>query len=34
MSLIGPEPIAESEIQKYSSCYQDYVRVRPGLIDL
>ena len=34
MSLVGPRPIVESEISYYSSAYDLYTRVKPGLTGL
>jgi Undecaprenyl-phosphate galactose phosphotransferase WbaP len=34
MSLVGPRPIIEAEIEKYGSAYQLYTRVRPGITGL
>ncbi len=34
MSLVGPRPIVDSEIDKYGKAYGDYVRVRPGMTGL
>lgn len=34
MSLIGPRPIVEAEIEKYGKCYELYKQVRPGLTGL
>jgi Undecaprenyl-phosphate galactose phosphotransferase WbaP len=34
MSLIGPRPIVEQEIEKYGKCFDLYVQVRPGLTGL
>ena len=34
MSLIGPRPIVDDEVEKYSSCYELYKQVRPGLTGL
>ncbi|MGO4166213.1 sugar transferase [Novosphingobium sp. YAF33] len=31
MSLVGPRPIVEQEVQKYGSYFEHYCRVRPGL---
>lgn len=32
MSLVGPRPVPQAELQKYYGIYaQDYLRVRPGL---
>ena len=31
MSLVGPRPIVDAEIEKYGKAYGDYVRVRPGM---
>lgn len=34
MSLIGPRPIVEAEIEKYGKCFELYKQVRPGLTGL
>lgn len=34
MSLVGPRPIVDAEIEKYGACYQLYCRVRPGITGL
>jgi len=34
MSLVGPRPIVEGEIEKYGDDYDLYLRVRPGLTGL
>lgn len=34
MSLVGPRPIREAEIQRYARRYRDYCRCRPGLTGL
>jgi lipopolysaccharide/colanic/teichoic acid biosynthesis glycosyltransferase len=34
MSLVGPRPIVETEINKYGAILEDYLRVRPGLTGL
>jgi len=34
MSLIGPRPIVEAEVEKYGKCFDLYVQVRPGLTGL
>jgi lipopolysaccharide/colanic/teichoic acid biosynthesis glycosyltransferase len=34
MSLIGPRPIVEAEIQKYGKCFDLYIQARPGLTGL
>ncbi len=34
MSLVGPRPIVEEEIQHYASSYRVYTQVRPGLTGL
>ena len=34
MSLVGPRPIVESEINKYGEHYRDYCAVRPGITGL
>lgn len=34
MSLVGPRPIVENEIDKYREAYPLYLRVRPGLTGL
>lgn len=34
MSLVGPRPIVDDEIQHYAASYQMYTRVRPGLTGL
>ncbi|HWA98568.1 MAG TPA: exopolysaccharide biosynthesis polyprenyl glycosylphosphotransferase, partial [Pirellulales bacterium] len=34
MSLVGPRPIVEAEIEKYSQAFPIYLRVRPGLTGL
>ncbi|WP_425614475.1 undecaprenyl-phosphate galactose phosphotransferase WbaP [Anatilimnocola sp. NA78] len=34
MSLVGPRPIVQAEIEKYGDCYEQYVAVTPGLTGL
>jgi Undecaprenyl-phosphate galactose phosphotransferase WbaP len=34
MSLIGPRPIVEAEVEKYGDCFELYIQVRPGLTGL
>ena len=34
MSLVGPRPIVEEEIEKYGDTYEMYLRVQPGLTGL
>ena len=34
MSLIGPRPIVDAEVEKYGKCFELYVQVRPGLTGL
>jgi len=34
MSLVGPRPIVDAEIEKYGDLYKLYVRVRPGMTGL
>jgi Undecaprenyl-phosphate galactose phosphotransferase WbaP len=34
MSLVGPRPIVEAEIEKYGHVFNDYCRVRPGITGL
>lgn len=34
MSIVGPRPIVENEINKYGEFYRDYCTVRPGLTGL
>ncbi|MCL1986054.1 MAG: undecaprenyl-phosphate galactose phosphotransferase WbaP [Betaproteobacteria bacterium] len=34
MSLVGPRPIVEKEIEKYGQVFGEYLRVRPGLTGL
>jgi lipopolysaccharide/colanic/teichoic acid biosynthesis glycosyltransferase len=34
MSLIGPRPIVEAEIEKYGKCFELYIQARPGLTGL
>src|SRR5215203_1538284 len=34
MSLVGPRPIVDAEIEKYGKCFGFYVQVRPGLTGL
>ncbi len=34
MSLIGPRPIVEEEIEKYGECFELYKQARPGLTGL
>lgn len=34
MSLVGPRPIVEKEIEKYGDTYEMYLRVQPGLTGL
>ena len=34
MSLIGPRPIVDAEVDKYGDCFELYIQVRPGLTGL
>ncbi len=34
MSLVGPRPIVEAEIEKYGTTFADYLRVTPGITGL
>lgn len=34
MSLVGPRPIVDAEVEKYGKCFQLYIQVRPGLTGL
>jgi len=34
MSLVGPRPIVDAEVEKYGKCYDLYIQVRPGLTGL
>lgn len=34
MSLVGPRPIVDAEIEKYGKCFELYCQVRPGLTGL
>lgn len=34
MSLVGPRPIVDSEVEKYGQCFDLYIKVRPGLTGL
>lgn len=34
MSLVGPRPIVDSEVEKYGQCFDLYIQVRPGLTGL
>lgn len=34
MSLVGPRPIVDAEIEKYGAAYELYTRVRPGITGL
>jgi Undecaprenyl-phosphate galactose phosphotransferase WbaP len=34
MSLVGPRPIVDAEIEKYGKCFELYIKVRPGLTGL
>ena len=34
MSLVGPRPIVEEEIEKYGPVFDEYLRVRPGMTGL
>ena len=34
MSLIGPRPIVDAEIEKYGRCFELYMQARPGLTGL
>lgn len=34
MSLVGPRPIVDSEVEKYGQCFDLYTQVRPGLTGL
>jgi Undecaprenyl-phosphate galactose phosphotransferase WbaP len=34
MSLVGPRPIVDAEVEKYGKCYELYIQVRPGLTGL
>jgi Undecaprenyl-phosphate galactose phosphotransferase WbaP len=34
MSIVGPRPIVDEEVEKYGKCFQLYIQVRPGLTGL
>jgi Undecaprenyl-phosphate galactose phosphotransferase WbaP len=34
MSLVGPRPIVEGEIEKYGTSFEEYLRVLPGMTGL
>jgi Undecaprenyl-phosphate galactose phosphotransferase WbaP len=34
MSLVGPRPIVDSEVEKYGQCFDLYIKIRPGLTGL
>ena len=34
MSLVGPRPIVDAEVEKYGKCFELYMQVRPGLTGL
>jgi len=34
MSLVGPRPIVDSEVQRYDAAFATYTRVRPGITGL
>lgn len=34
MSLVGPRPIVDAEVEKYGRCFELYIQVRPGLTGL
>jgi Undecaprenyl-phosphate galactose phosphotransferase WbaP len=34
MSVIGPRPIVDAEIEKYGKCFDLYIQIRPGLTGL
>jgi Undecaprenyl-phosphate galactose phosphotransferase WbaP len=34
MSLVGPRPIIDAEVEKYGKCFNLYLQVRPGLTGL
>jgi len=34
MSLVGPRPIVDAEVEKYGKCFNLYIQVRPGLTGL
>lgn len=34
MSLVGPRPIVDAEVEKYGKCFELYKQVRPGLTGL
>jgi lipopolysaccharide/colanic/teichoic acid biosynthesis glycosyltransferase len=34
MSLIGPRPIVDAEIERYGECFELYIQARPGLTGL
>lgn len=34
MSLVGPRPIIQSEVERYGSYYEDYCSVKPGITGL
>ena len=34
MSLVGPRPIVDAEVEKYGRCFDLYIKVRPGLTGL
>lgn len=34
MSLVGPRPIVDDEVERYGECFDLYIQVRPGLTGL
>jgi Undecaprenyl-phosphate galactose phosphotransferase WbaP len=34
MSMVGPRPIVDAEVEKYGKCFNLYIQVRPGLTGL
>ena len=34
MSMVGPRPIVDAEVEKYGACFNLYIQVRPGLTGL
>ena len=34
MSLIGPRPIVDAEVERYGKCFELYIQARPGLTGL
>ncbi len=34
MSVIGPRPIVDAEVEKYGKCFNLYIQIRPGLTGL